>query len=227
MLAHDVPIGESLLARLGAGAECRRRSLPAACAMILLAGGMAAALLNNAMPVYWAGFAGLLTIADLKLFRRLDEAAPTLTRLHLWLLGGWTFAHAAFLAVLPGALWLDATPAAMVAASVLWIAGAVRQMETALDFKFATLGAAPFVISLIAAPLMKGDLALAAIMGAGGCSLICYAGRVRISSLRAAFQSSVSIFASGVRGQPKAEEICLAPNSGAPPPERAALAKVA
>ena len=55
-------------------AETRRREMPASVALVMLTGGLTAAIMGGSMPVGWAAVMALLLIFDMELYRRLDVA---------------------------------------------------------------------------------------------------------------------------------------------------------
>jgi hypothetical protein len=59
---------------LANAAETRRREMPASVALIILTGGIAAAIMGGSGPVAWAAIMSLLLILDTELYRRLDRA---------------------------------------------------------------------------------------------------------------------------------------------------------
>jgi PAS domain S-box-containing protein len=178
---------------LANAAETRRREMPASVALIILTGGIAAAIMGGPGPVAWAAITSLLLILDTELYRRLDRAEA---RIEGWVLAGiaaWSFASSAFYAVLPIALWLNGQAAGAAAAMVLWVAGVVRHFSKGQSgaLAIAVAGAAPPAISLMAAPLMmagmtqRPDWDLAVIAAIGGLALMVYVTAARLSAVEA------------------------------------------
>src|SRR5215831_12600698 len=110
---------------LGAAAETRRREMPASIAIIILTGGIAAAIMHGPGAVAWAAITSLLLIFDTELYRRLDAADMKLDAKTTTGLAVWSFASSAFYATLPIALWLSGQAAGAAAAMVLWVVGVV------------------------------------------------------------------------------------------------------
>ena len=59
-------------AALASAAEARRREMPASVALVILMGGIAAAIIEGAGTVGWAAIMSLLLILDAELYDRLD-----------------------------------------------------------------------------------------------------------------------------------------------------------
>jgi hypothetical protein len=59
---------------LANAADTRRREMPASVALVILTGGLAAAIMGGPGPVGWAAIVSLLLILDMELYRRLDAA---------------------------------------------------------------------------------------------------------------------------------------------------------
>ena len=171
-------------------AETRRREMPASVALVLLTGGLAAAIMGGSIPVAWAAVMALLLIFDTELYRRLDAADVKIEGRVLWGLCAWGFGSSAFYATLPAALWLHGEAAAAAAAMVLWVAGVVRHFSRGASgsLPIALAGAAPPAISLLASPLMmaamshRPDWDLALIAAVGGGALMAYVTLARISA---------------------------------------------
>ncbi len=177
---------------LASAAETRRRELPAAVAIVILTGGLAAAIVGNSGPVGWAAVMGLVLIADAEIYRRLDLAEAQLKGGVVWALAAWAFMSSAFYAVLPAALWLDGQAAGAAAAMVLWVAGVVRHVSgNSGAWPIAAAGAAPPALSLLLAPIamavatIRPDWDLAIIAAVGGGALMAYVAQARISASEA------------------------------------------
>ncbi|HYD88232.1 MAG TPA: ATP-binding protein [Vitreimonas sp.] len=175
---------------LASAAETRRREMPASIALVILTGGLAAAIMEGPGAVGWAAIMSLLLIFDTELYRRLDAAdakiqGPTLAGLTLW-----AFASSTFYAVLPASLWLDGQAAGAAAAMVLWVAGVVRHFSPGGSgaLPIALAGAAPPALSLVLAPLAiasmtaQPDWDLAIIAAVGGGALMAYVTQARVSA---------------------------------------------
>jgi len=174
-------------------AETRRREMPASVALVILTGGIAAAIMGGPGPVGWAAIMSLLLIFDTELYRRLDRADRRLEGGVMAGLALWAFASSAFYAVLPIALWLQGAAAGAAAAMVLWVAGVVRHFSKGQSgaLPIALAGAAPPAISLMFAPLMmagmtaRPDWDLAVIAAIGGFALMAYVTQARLSAVEA------------------------------------------
>jgi PAS domain S-box-containing protein len=174
-------------------AETRRREMPASVALVMLTGGLAAAIMGGSMPVGWAAVMALLLICDMELYRRLDVAETPIKGAVIWGLCAWAFASSIFYAALPVALWLHGEAAAAAAAMVLWVAGVVRHFSRGASgaLPIAIAGAAPPALSLLAAPLMiaamsrQPDWDLALIAAIGGGALMAYVTLARLSAANA------------------------------------------
>ncbi len=175
---------------IASAAETRRREMPASVALVLLTGGLAAAIMGGSIPVAWAAVMALLLIFDTELYRRLDAADAKIEGRVLWGLCAWGFGSSAFYATLPAALWLHGEAAAAAAAMVLWVAGVVRHFSRGASgsLLIALAGAAPPALSLLASPLVMAamsrqpDWDLALIAAVGGGSLMAYVTLARISA---------------------------------------------
>ena len=122
--------------------------------VVLLTGGVAAAITGEGFAVFWAGVMALLLIADAEIYRRLDARDAPLAEREVAALSAWAFLHSAFYSSLPVALWTDGEPAGAAAAMALWVAGVVRQFgATGRILPVALAGAAPPALSLLIAPL--------------------------------------------------------------------------
>lgn len=174
---------------LASAADMRRRELPAAVALAILTGGLAAAILGGAGGVAWAGAIALTLIIDAELYRRLDVAEARLEGRLLAGLAGWAFAMSALYAVLPTALWFNGEAAGAAAAMVLWVAGVARCFNGGAGrMVIALAGAAPPALALLISPLALAalsarpdwDLALIAVVGGG--ALMAYVVQVRLSA---------------------------------------------
>ncbi len=155
---------------LAAAAETRRREMPASIAIIILTGGIAAAIMHGPGAVGWAAITSLLLIFDTELYRRFDIANVEMTPRVAAALSGWAFASSAFYATLPIALWLNGQAAGAAAAIVLWVVGVVRHFSPgasgALPIAIAGRRATGALHYLCAADDRGDDLA--ARLGSGG-----------------------------------------------------------
>ncbi|MBI3439826.1 MAG: response regulator [Proteobacteria bacterium] len=175
---------------LAAAAETRRREMPTAIAIVILTGGIAAAIMHGPGAVGWAAIMSLLLIFDTELYRRLDVANVQLTPRVTTTLSVWSFASSAFYATLPIALWLNGQAAGAAAAMVLWVAGVVRHFSPGASgaLPIAIAGAAPPALSIVLAPFMiaamtiQPDWDLAVIAAIGGCALMVYVTQARVSA---------------------------------------------
>ncbi len=174
---------------LASAADARRRELPAAVALTILIGGLAAAILGGAGGVAWAGAIALMLIIDAELYRRLDLAEARLEGRVLAALAGWAFFMSALYAVLPTALWFNGEAAGAAAAMVLWVAGVARCFNGGAGrIGIALAGAAPPALALLISPLAlaaasaRPDWDFALIAAVGGGALMAYVVQVRLSS---------------------------------------------
>jgi PAS domain S-box-containing protein len=178
---------------LANAAETRRREMPASVALVILTGGLAAAIMDGSGAVGWAAIMSLLLILDTELYRRLDVAEARIDGPLLLGLSAWAFLSSAFYATLPIALWLDGEAAGAAAAMVLWVAGVVRHLSPGVSgaAPIAIAGAAPPALSLLASPLLvsamttQPDWDLAVIAAVGGGALMAYVTQARISAAEA------------------------------------------
>ena len=178
---------------LASAADTRRREMPASIALIILTGGLAAAIMDGMGAVGWAAIMSLLLIFDTELYRRLDAAETKIAGKTLFGLTAWAFASSAFYAVLPASLWLDGQAAGAAAAMVLWVAGVVRHVSPGGSgaLPIALAGAAPPALSLVFAPLVIAAMAtqpdwdLAVIAAVGGGALMAYVTQARVSAAEA------------------------------------------
>ncbi|MBS0385443.1 MAG: PAS domain-containing protein [Proteobacteria bacterium] len=178
---------------LAAAADTRRRELPASIAIVILTGGIAAAIMHGPGAVGWAAIMSLLLIFDAELYRRFDAAAVALTPPVEAALAGWSFASSAFYASLPIALWLNGQAAGAAAAIVLWVAGVVRHFSPGASgaLPIAIAGAAPPALPIVVAPFLiaamttQPDWDLAVIAAIGGCALMVYVTQARVSAAEA------------------------------------------
>ena len=178
---------------LAAAADTRRREMPASIAIVILTGGIAAAIMHGPGPVAWAAIMSLLLIFDTELYRRFDGADVKLTARTTAGLAAWSFVSSAFYATLPMALWLNGQAAGAAAAMVLWVAGVVRHFSPGASgaLPIAVAGAAPPALSLTLAPLMiaamttQPDWDLAVIAAVGGAALMVYVTQARVSAAEA------------------------------------------
>jgi hypothetical protein len=167
--------------------------MPASIAIIILTGGIAAAIMHGPGAVGWAAITSLLLIFDTELYRRFDIANVEMTPPVAAALSGWAFASSAFYATLPIALWLNGQAAGAAAAIVLWVVGVVRHFSPGASgaLPVAIAGAAPPALSIIFAPLMiaamtsQPDWDLAVIAAIGGCALMVYVTQARVSAAEA------------------------------------------
>jgi PAS domain S-box-containing protein len=180
-------------AALSDAAETRRRELPAALALAILIGGLAAAIMDGGAAVGWAAVMALILIFDGELYRRLEAADRALTPRMIAGLAAWAAFSSAFYAVLPAALWLDGQAAGAAAAMVLWVAAVVRHFSPGVSgaWPIAIAGAAPPALSLLASPLLmaamttRPDWDLAVVAAIGGGALMAYVTHARMSAARA------------------------------------------
>jgi PAS domain S-box-containing protein len=178
---------------LASAAETRRREMPASVALVILTGGIAAAIMGGPGPVGWAAIMSLLLILDTELYRRLDRAEARLQGRVVAGVAVWSFTSSAFYATLPVMLWLNGEAAGAAAAMVLWVAGVVRHFSKGQSgaLAVAVAGAAPPAISLMLAPLMmagmteRPDWDLAIIAAIGGFALMAYVTTARLSAVEA------------------------------------------
>ena len=178
---------------LASAAETRRREMPASVALVILTGGLAAAIMDGAGAVGWAAIMSLLLILDTELYRRLDAADTTLKGPVLTGLIVWSFACSAFYAALPAALWLNGQSAAAAAAMVLWVSGVVRHFSPGVSgaLPIALAGAAPPALSMVVAPIAMASMSrhpdwdLAIIAAVGGAALMAYVTQARVSAAEA------------------------------------------
>lgn len=177
-------------AALSEAAETRRRELPAALALVILIGGIAAAVMDGAAAVGWAAVMALILIFDCELYRRLEVAGRVLTKPMVAGLAAWALFSSAFYAVLPAALWLDGQAAGAAAAMVLWVAAVVRHFSPGVSgaWPIAVAGAAPPAVSLLASPLLaaamsaRPDWDVAIVAAIGGGALMAYVTQARLSA---------------------------------------------
>jgi len=167
--------------------------MPASVALIILTGGIAAAIMGGSGPVAWAAITSLLLILDTELYRRLDRAEVRIEGAVMAGVAAWSFANSAFYAVLPLALLLNGQAAGAAAAMVLWVAGVVRHFSKGQSggWPIALAGATPPALSLIGAPLLmagmsaRPDWDLAVIAAIGGLALMAYVTTARLSAVEA------------------------------------------
>jgi len=167
--------------------------MPASIALVLLTGGIAAAIMGGPGAVGWSAIMALLLILDTELYRRLDAGETRLDRATVTMLAVWSFLSSAFYAMLPAALWLDGQAAGAAAAMVLWVAGVVRHFSPGQSgaLPVALAGAAPPALSLLGAPLTiaamtpRSDWDLAVIAAVGGGALMAYVTQARLSAAEA------------------------------------------
>jgi len=178
---------------LSYAAETRRREMPASVALIILTGGIAAAIMHGPGPVGWAAVTSLLLIFDAELYRRLERAEVAVEGPVLAGLSIWAFASSAFYASLPIALWLSGHAAGAAAAIVMWVAGVVRHFSRGASgaLGVALAGGAPPALALMAAPFLiafmttQPDWDLAVIAAIGGGALMAYVTFARVSAQNA------------------------------------------
>jgi PAS domain S-box-containing protein len=186
-------MSRSIISALAEAAETRRREMPASVALVILTGGLAAAIMDGSAPVGWAAIMSLLLILDTELYRRLDAAETRIEGPVLAGLCAWAFFSSSFYAILPLALWLDGEAAGAAAAMVLWVAGVVRHLSPGVSGAplVALSGSAPPAISLLASPLLisamtaQPDWDLAVIAAVGGGALMAYVTQARASAAEA------------------------------------------
>ena len=175
---------------LASAADTRRREMPASIALVILTGGIAAAIMDGFGPVGWAAVMSLLLVFDTELYRRLDAAEAKIKGPVLAGLAAWAFFSSAFYAVLPASLWFSGQAAGAAAAMVLWVAGVVRHFSGGASgaLPIALAGAAPPAVSLLATPLLIASMAtqpqwdLAIIAAVGGGALMAYVTLARMSA---------------------------------------------
>jgi PAS domain S-box-containing protein len=178
---------------LADAADTRRREMPASVALVILTGGLAAAIIGGSGPVGWAAIMSLLLILDVELYRRLDAAETCVKGPVLAGLASWAFLSSCFYALLPLSLWLHGEAAGAAAAIVLWVAGVVRHFSPGASgaLSIAIAGATPPALSLLAAPLLvaamtsRPDWDLAVIAAIGGGALMAYVTQARVSAAEA------------------------------------------
>jgi PAS domain S-box-containing protein len=178
---------------LASAAETRRREMPASVALVILTGGIAAAIMGGAGPVGWAAVMSLLLILDTELYRRLDNADVKIEGRALAGLSAWSFMNSAFYATLPIALWLNGEAAGAAAAMLLWITGVVRHFSPGVSgaWPIAFAGAAPPALSLLVSPFLiaamasRPDWDIAVIAAIGGGALMAYVTFARASATEA------------------------------------------
>lgn len=163
---------------LFAAAETRRRELPVSVALIILTGGIGAAVLENGAAIGWAALVSLLLVADAEIYRRIEqsEPAPESTKATFWRLCAWSAFASGIFASLPAFLVIDGAGAAVTAAMVLLIAGVVRLCGPGLSggAGIALAGATPLAATLLAFPVLlwlgarpDWDAAFIAVLGGG------------------------------------------------------------
>jgi PAS domain S-box-containing protein len=174
---------------LANAAEIRRRELPAAVALVILTGGLSAAIMGGVAPVGWAASMALMLIVDAEIYRRLDAKDVKLEGRTVVALAAWSFFISAAYAVLPAALWLDGKAAGAAAAMVLWVAGVVRHLGRGSGvIAIAAAGAAPPALSLLFAPIaiamsaVRPDWDVAIIAAVGGGALMMYVAQARVGA---------------------------------------------
>lgn len=178
---------------LADAAETRRREMPASVALVILTGGIAAAIVGGAGPVVWSAIMALLLIFDTELYRRLDRADRRIEGGLMGWLAIWSFGSSAFYATLPLSLFLAGEAAGAAAAMVLWVSGVVRHFGKGQSgaLPVAIAGAAPPALSLLLAPVLiagmtaSPDWDLAAIAAVGGLALMAYVASARFSAIAA------------------------------------------
>jgi len=178
---------------LASAADTRRREMPASIALIILTGGIAAAIMEGPGAVGWAAVMSLLLILDTELYRRLDAANVKIEGKTMAALAAWAFACSAFYAALPAALWMNGQAAGAAAALVLWVAGVVRHFSPGVSggLPIAVAGAAPPALSILVSPLLIASMAarpdwdLAIIAAIGGGALMFYVAQARASAIEA------------------------------------------
>ncbi|QGZ95855.1 PAS domain-containing hybrid sensor histidine kinase/response regulator [Terricaulis silvestris] len=178
---------------LASAAETRRREMPASVALVILTGGIAAAIMGGAGPVGWAAAMSLLLVLDTELYRRLDSADVKIEGRAITALSAWSFVSSAFYATLPIALWLHGEAAGAAAAMLLWVAGVVRHFSPGVSgaWPIALAGAAPPALSLLVSPFLiaamasRPDWDIAVIAAIGGGALMAYVTLARVSASEA------------------------------------------
>ena len=178
---------------LASAAETRRREMPASVALVILTGGIAAAIMDGPGAVGWAAIMSLILILDTELYRRLDVSNAKVEGWTMAALAAWSFASSVFYATLPASLWMHGQAAGAAAAMVLWVAGVVRHFSPGASgaLPIAIAGAAPPALSLLLAPLVMASMAhqpdwdLAVIAAVGGGALMAYVTQARVSAAEA------------------------------------------
>jgi len=197
---------------LASAAETRRREMPASIALIILTGGIAAAIMGGPWPVGWSAIMALLLIFDTELYRRLDAAEISVEGRTMAGLAAWAAFSSGFYAILPITLWLHGSAAGAAAAMLLWVAAVVRHFSPGASgaLPIALAGAAPPALSLLASPLMlaavtrQPDWDLAFIAAIGGGALMAYVTQARVSAAaaeRALHEKKLSVSQEGALAQ--------------------------
>ncbi|MES1198934.1 MAG: ATP-binding protein [Pseudomonadota bacterium] len=175
-------------------ADARRRELPAAIALVILTGGLAAAIMGGVAPVGWAAAMALLLIADTEIYARLEASGRPMGARMEAALAAWAFFCSSAYAILPAALWLNGQASGAAAAMILWVAGVVRHLgRGAGSLAIAGAGAAPPALSLMLAPFAiaasaaRPDWDLGVIAAVGGVALMVYVAQARISATEAEY----------------------------------------
>jgi len=164
--------------------------MPASVALVILTGGIAAAIMDGPGAVGWAAIMSLILILDTDLYARLERSDTKIEGWTLAALAAWAFAGSLFYAVLPAALWMNGQAAGAAAAMVLWVAGVVRHFSPGASgsLTIAVAGAAPPALSLLISPLLMASMStqpdwdLAIIAAVGGGALMVYVTQARISA---------------------------------------------
>lgn len=178
---------------LASAAESRRRELPASVALVILIGGVAAAIMDGPAPVAWAAIVSLLLILDAEIYRRLDAAEERVEGRLTAALAAWALFSSCLYAALPISLWLHGQAAGAAAAIVLLTAGIVRHFGQGQSgaLPIALAGAAPAALSMLFAPFLiarwaeRADWDLAVIAAIGGLALAAYVTSARLNAVGA------------------------------------------
>ena len=201
------PMSMTPAAALASAAETRRREMPISVALVILTGGVAAAVVEGSGAVGWAAIMSLILIVDAEFYNRLDARDIRLEGWTKLALAAWSFACSSFYAVLPITLWLDGHAAGAAAAVVLLVAGVVRHFGAGASgaLPVAIAGAAPPALSLLCSPLLiaamsrQPDWELAVIAAVAGGALMAYVTQARMSAAEAERASRESAIAASLQ----------------------------
>ncbi len=209
--------------------EVRRRELPATLAMVVLTGGVAAAIMGGSGTVAWAAIMSLLLIADLKFYQNLESAGAALGG-KLTILSAWALLGSSFMAALPVALWGHGGAAGAAAAMALWVCGAARCLGPGAGGHtlIALAGAAPPALALLITPLAsaaaspRADWEVAIIAVIGGGALLTYIthARLQLAAAEQALRHAARAALAQTQTQTFPAANVATPNFCAPPPQR-------